>query len=75
MTEAVVYLRQMQQQLSSRVREALEDVTPEVAGSAVGRVTQASILVYLAAELLTDHLGHSAASQIVIDVAQRQLKT
>ena len=67
-------LRAMQRQLFSRVRNALDDVAPELAESAVGRMAQAGILVHLAAELLSDQVGPALASQMVSDLAQRHVR-
>ena len=64
-------MRAMRRQLSSRVRDALDDVAPELAESAVGRMAQAGVLVQLAAELLADQVGPTLARQMVSDLAQR----
>jgi hypothetical protein len=61
----------MRRQLVSRVHDALDDAPPEVAESAVGRMTQAGVLVQLAAELLSEQVGPALASQMVSDLAQR----
>ena len=49
MTDAADRMRAMRRQLVSRIRDALDDVTPELAECAVGRMTQAGVLVKLRA--------------------------
>jgi hypothetical protein len=71
MPDAADRMRAMRRQLSSRVRAALDDVAPELAESALGRMAQAGVLVHLAAELLSDQVGPAIASQMVSDLAQR----
>jgi hypothetical protein len=71
MTDAADRMRAMRRQLMSRVSDALDDVTPELAESAVGRVTQAGVLVELAARLLSEHLGPAMASRMVTEIANR----
>ena len=61
----------MRRQLMFRVSDALDDVSPELAESAVGRMAQAGVLVELAARLLTDQVGPALASRMVSDLAQR----
>ena len=64
MTDAADLMRAMWRQLASRVSEALDDVAPELAESAVGRMTQAGVLVELAARLLSEQVGPALASRI-----------
>ena len=52
-------MRAMRRQLMSRVSDALDDVTPEFAQSAVGRMAQAGVLVELAAQLLSEQVGRT----------------
>lgn len=61
----------MRQRLVAQVRDALDDVSPDLAESAIGRVTQAGVLVELAAELLSDQVGPALAGRMVADLAQR----
>ena len=70
MPEAVDRVRVMRRQLTSRIRDALDDTSPDLAESAVGRMTQAGVLVQLAAELLSEQVGPALASQMVSDLAQ-----
>ena len=70
MPEAVDRMRSMRRQLASRVRDALDETSPELAESAIGRMTQAGVLVQLAAELLSEQVGPALASQMVSDLAQ-----
>ena len=60
----------MRQRLVAQVRDALDDVSPDLAESAIGRVTQAGVLVELAAELLSDQVGAALAERMVADLAQ-----
>ena len=60
----------MRQRLVAQVRDALDDVSPDLAESAIGRVTQAGVLVELAAELLSDQVGPALAERMVADLAQ-----
>ena len=60
----------MRQRLVAQVRDALDDVSPDLAESAIGRVTQAGVLVELAAELLSDQVGPALAGRMVADLAQ-----
>jgi uncharacterized protein YidB (DUF937 family) len=71
MPEVADRLKATRRQLMSRVRDALDDVAPEVAESAVGRVVQAGVLVELAAGLLSEQLGSAMACKLVGDLAQR----
>lgn len=71
MTDAADRMHAMRRQLHSRVSDALDDVAPELAESAVGRMTQVGVLVELAARLLADEVGPALASQIVGDLARR----
>ena len=71
MTDPAARLRIVRHQLLSRVRDALDDVPPEISESAVGRMAQAGALVQLAAELLSEQVGPALASQMVSDLAQR----
>jgi hypothetical protein len=71
MQEAADRMRAMRRQLLSRVSDALDDVSPDLAESAVGRIAQAGVLVELAARLLSDQLGPDIASRMVSDLAQR----
>ena len=71
MTEAADRMRAMRRQLMSRVSDALDDVTPELAESAVGRMAQAGVLVELAARLLSEQVGPDMAGRMVSDLAQR----
>ena len=64
-------MRAMRRQLMSRVSDALDDVTPELAESAVGRMAQAGVLVELAARLLSEQVGPDMAGRMVSDLAQR----
>lgn len=73
MTEASDRMRTMQRELASRVRNALDDVAPELAESAVGRMTQAGVLVELAARLLSEQVGPALATQMMSDLAQRSV--
>jgi hypothetical protein len=73
MTEASDRMRTMQRELASRVRNALDDVAPELAESAVGRMTQAGVLVQLAARLLSEQVGPALATQMMSDLAQRSV--
>jgi hypothetical protein len=61
----------MRRQLVSRVSDALDDVSPELAESAVGRMTQAGVLVELAAGLLSEHVGPALASRMVTELAHQ----
>ena len=61
----------MRQRLVAQVRDALDDVSPDLAESAIGRITQAGVLVELAAELLSDQVGPELASRMVADIAHR----
>ncbi len=61
----------MRRHLVSRVRDALDDVSPELAECAVGRMVQAGVLVELAAGLLSEQLGPAMATRMVSDLAQR----
>ena len=70
MTDAADRMRAMRRQLVSRVNDALDDVAPELAESAVGRMAQAGVLVELAARLLSDQLGPDIASRMVRDLAR-----
>jgi hypothetical protein len=71
MPEVADRLNVTTRQLMSRVRDALDDVAPEVAESAVGRMVQAGVLVELAAGLLSEQLGSAMACQMIGDLAQR----
>lgn len=71
MIEPAERLRAVRQQLLSRVRDALDDVPPEISESAIGRMTQAGALVQLAAELLSEQIGPVLATRMVADLAQR----
>jgi hypothetical protein len=71
MPEAAERLFAMRRQLVSRVRDALDDAAPDIAESAVGRMTQAGALVQLAAELLSEQVGPVLASQMVSELVQR----
>lgn len=71
MPDAAERICAMRRQLASRVRDALDDVSPELAESAVGRMSQAGVLIELAAELLSDQVGPELASKMVADLAQR----
>jgi hypothetical protein len=73
MTEASDRMRTMQRELASRVRNALDDVAPELAESAVGRMTQAGVLVELAARLLSEQVGPALATQMMSDLAERSV--
>jgi hypothetical protein len=73
MTEASDRMRTMQRELASRVRNALDDVAPELAESAVGRMTQAGVLIELAARLLSEQVGPALATQMMRDLAQRSV--
>ena len=73
MTEAADRMRAMQRELASRVRNALDDVAPELAESAVGRMTQAGVLVELAARLLNEQVGPALATQMMSDLARRSV--
>ena len=64
-------LKLMQRQLTSRVREALDDLPPELAESAIGRTVQAGVLVELAADMLAEQLGPEFACRMVNELAQR----
>jgi hypothetical protein len=64
-------LRSMQRQLLIRVRVALDDVSPDIAESAIGRMAQAGVLVELAAQMLGEQVGPVLAGQMVADLAQR----
>jgi hypothetical protein len=63
----------MHRQLVSRVRDALDDVAPDLAESAVGRAVQAGALVQMAAGLLSDELGAATACKILGEMAERAL--
>jgi hypothetical protein len=69
MTDSADRMRAMRRQLVSRVSDALDDVAPELAESAVGRMTQAGVLVELAARLLSEHVGPTLASRMVVELA------
>ena len=71
MSEVADRMWAMRRQLHSRVSDALDDAAPELAESAVGRMTQVSVLVELAARLLSDEVGPELASQMVRDLAER----
>jgi hypothetical protein len=71
MPEVADRVNATRRQLMSRVRDALDDVAPEVAESAVGRVVQAGVLVELATGLLSEQLGSAMACKMVGDLAQR----
>ena len=71
MTDAADRMRAMRRQLVSRVSDALDDVSPELAESAVGRMTQAGVLVELAAQLLSEQVGPAVASRMVTELAHR----
>lgn len=71
MTDAADRMRAMRRQLVSRVCDALDDISPDLAESAVGRMAQADVLVELAAELLSQQVGPALAAQMVSDLAQR----
>ena len=71
MLDAADRMRAMRSQLVSRVSDALDDVSPELAESAVGRMAQAGVLVELAAQLLSEQVGPVLASQMVSDLVQR----
>ena len=71
MTDAADRMRAMRRQLASRVRDALDDVTPELAECAVGRMTQAGVLVELAAQLLSDQVGPDLATKMVGELAHQ----
>ena len=58
--------------LEWRVRDALDVAPPEVAECAIGRMTLAGGLVELAAELLSEQVGPSLASQMLADLAPRE---
>ena len=64
-------LKLMQRQLAARVRDVLDDVPPELSGSAVGRTVQAGVLVRLAADMLAEQLGPEFACRMVNELAQR----
>ena len=72
MPDAAVRVMAMRRQFISRVRDALDAAPPEVAECAIGRMTLAGVLVELAAELLSEQVGPSLASQMLADLAQRQ---
>jgi hypothetical protein len=72
MRDAADRLKLMRRRLLSRVRDALDDVSPELAESAVGRMAQAGVLVELAAQMLGDQVGQATANKIVADLALRQ---
>ena len=69
--DAADRMRAMRRQVASRVRDVLDDVSPELAGSAVGRMTQAGVLVELAARLLSEQVGPALASRMVTELAHR----
>ncbi len=71
MLNAAERMHVVRQQLIVQVRDALDDVSPELAESAIGRMTQAGVLVELAAELLAAQVGPEIASRMVTDFASR----
>ena len=64
-------LRAMRRQLVSRVRDALDDASPEITESAVGRAVQAGVLVELATSLLGEELGGPMACKMLGELAER----
>ena len=64
-------VRAMRRQLASRVRDALDDASPELSESAIGCVAQAGVLVSIAAELLSEQLGPEAAAQLMQNLMPR----
>ena len=71
MTDAADRMRAMRRQLVSRVSDALDDVAPELAEGAVGRITQAGVLIEIAARLLSEQVGPALASRMVVELAHR----
>jgi hypothetical protein len=69
--EPIDRLLTAREQFARAVREALADVPPEIAESAVGQAALAGALVEAAAELLAEQTDPAFARRVVVGLVER----